>query len=98
MSLLSDEDVRARLAHLPHWKRDGDALERTFECGTFDGALRFVNAVAVVANALDHHPDIALSWGSVRLRLNRAATVGIVDARGLEGTRAPRLLQLDRWN
>jgi 4a-hydroxytetrahydrobiopterin dehydratase len=77
MSLLSDEDVRARLAHLPHWKRDGDALERTFECGTFDGALRFVNAVAVVANALDHHPDIALSWGSVSLRLSSHDTGGI---------------------
>jgi 4a-hydroxytetrahydrobiopterin dehydratase len=70
MSLLSDEDVRARLAHLPHWKRDGDALERTFECGTFDGALRFVNAVAVVA-------DIALSWGSVSLRLSSHDTGGI---------------------
>jgi 4a-hydroxytetrahydrobiopterin dehydratase len=79
MSLLSDEDVRARLGGLPHWKRDGAALERTFECGDFDGAVRFVNAVAGVANGLDHHPDIALSWGSVSLRLSSHDAGGITE-------------------
>jgi 4a-hydroxytetrahydrobiopterin dehydratase len=50
------------------WTRDGEALVRTFDCKDFSGSIAFVNAVAEVANRLDHHPDIALSWNEVAIR------------------------------
>jgi 4a-hydroxytetrahydrobiopterin dehydratase len=50
------------------WTNDGQALERTFDRGSFNGAIAFVNQVAAVANRLDHHPDIALSWNEVTIR------------------------------
>ena len=50
------------------WTSDGQALTKTFDCGNFDGSIAFVNAVAAVANRLDHHPDIALSWNAVTIR------------------------------
>ncbi len=50
------------------WTNDGKALVRVFDRTNFDGAIAFVNAVAAVANRLDHHPDIALSWNEVTIR------------------------------
>jgi 4a-hydroxytetrahydrobiopterin dehydratase len=50
------------------WTNDGQALERVFDRGSFNGAIAFVNEVAAVANRLDHHPDIALSWNEVTIR------------------------------
>ena len=50
------------------WASEGEALVKTFDRGDFDGSIAFVNAVAVVANRLDHHPDIALSWNTVTIR------------------------------
>ncbi len=50
------------------WTYDGTAFVRVFDCKNFDGAIAFVNAVAGVANRLDHHPDIALSWNEVTIR------------------------------
>jgi 4a-hydroxytetrahydrobiopterin dehydratase len=50
------------------WTSDGKALVKTFDRGDFDGSIAFVDAVAVVANRLDHHPDIALSWNTVTIR------------------------------
>jgi 4a-hydroxytetrahydrobiopterin dehydratase len=50
------------------WTNDGQALERTFDRGSFNGAIAFVNEVAAVANRLDHHPDITLSWNEVTIR------------------------------
>ena len=35
----------------------------------FAGAMQFVNAVAEMAEAVNHHPDIAISWNKVTLRL-----------------------------
>jgi 4a-hydroxytetrahydrobiopterin dehydratase len=50
------------------WTNDGQALTKTFDRRSFDGSIAFVNAVAAVANRLDHHPDIALSWNEVTIR------------------------------
>ncbi|HEX3549757.1 MAG TPA: 4a-hydroxytetrahydrobiopterin dehydratase [Candidatus Elarobacter sp.] len=53
---------------VPGWRDDGQALAKTFERDGFDGAIAFVNAVAAVANRLNHHPDIAISWNRVTVR------------------------------
>jgi 4a-hydroxytetrahydrobiopterin dehydratase len=50
------------------WNDDGQALAKTFDRGSFNGAIAFVDAVAGVANGLDHHPDIAISWNEVTIR------------------------------
>ena len=50
------------------WTNDGQALVKMFDRGSFNGAIAFVNAVAAVANRLDHHPDIAISWKEVTIR------------------------------
>jgi 4a-hydroxytetrahydrobiopterin dehydratase len=52
----------------PGWANDGEALTKSFDRHDFDGAIAFVNAVAAVANRLNHHPDIMLSWNEVTIR------------------------------
>jgi len=53
---------------VPGWTNDGHALTKTFARDGFDGAIAFVNAVAALANRLNHHPDIAVSWNQVTIR------------------------------
>ena len=50
------------------WPEVDNALERTFELGSFRDAIAFVNRVADLAEAEDHHPDIAISYKKVTLR------------------------------
>lgn len=50
------------------WAYDGQAFVRVFDRANFNGAVAFVNAVAALANRLDHHPDIVLSWNEVTIR------------------------------
>jgi 4a-hydroxytetrahydrobiopterin dehydratase len=51
------------------WRRDGKALVREYDhLGDFNGSLAFVVAVAGVANRLNHHPDIGISWNKVTIR------------------------------
>ena len=77
--LVADQDIDARLARMPGWSRTGSELRRTVECGNFDAARRFVNAVAEIANELDHHPDFAWSWGTVTLTLSSHDAGGITE-------------------
>jgi len=44
-------------------------LEREFTFKDFKEAWDFVNKVATVAEEQDHHPDIYLAWGKVKLTL-----------------------------
>lgn len=50
--------------------REGTAtLSRTFTFADWRAALAFVNAVGAIADAQDHHPQVELSWGKVRLQV-----------------------------
>ncbi len=69
------------------WTNDGQALTKTFDRRSFDGSIAFVNAVAAVANRLDHHPDVALSWNAVTIR-TWSHDVGVVTERDAALARA----------
>ena len=77
MSVLHHDEIAARLEALPGWRHRGNALEKHFDCGTFDGAIRFVNAIAAAANAQDHHPDLTISWNDVAVALSSHDAGGI---------------------
>jgi 4a-hydroxytetrahydrobiopterin dehydratase len=59
------------------WREIDGALERTFELGSFREAIAFVGRVADLAEAHDHHPDIAISYRMVTLRWTTHSAGGI---------------------
>ena len=79
MSLLHNEDITRRLESMPGWRRRGNALEKHFDRADFDGSIAFVNAVAKLANAQNHHPDIGISWNEVTLTLSSHDASGITE-------------------
>jgi 4a-hydroxytetrahydrobiopterin dehydratase len=52
------------------WPEVDGALEKTFVFADFVEAMTFVNRVADAAEAAGHHPDIAISWNRVTLRVS----------------------------
>lgn len=48
-------------------KGDVQLLTRTFEFGNFTQAMAFAVHVGEAADAADHHPEISVSWGRVRV-------------------------------
>ncbi len=44
-------------------------LEREFKFDNFRQALDFTNEVGELAERVNHHPDIYLAWGKVKLTL-----------------------------
>lgn len=61
------------------WTEVNDALERTFELPSFLDALAFVNRVGELAEAENHHPDIAISYRTVTLRWWTHTAGGVTD-------------------
>ena len=61
------------------WERHGDMLVRSWQFPSFRRALEFVNQVAALAEKFDHHPDIILSYRTVRLELSTHSDGGLTD-------------------
>jgi 4a-hydroxytetrahydrobiopterin dehydratase len=68
-TVLSDVEVQQALQQLPGWKKNGNAIERVSQFGNFVQAMEFVNQIAEAAEAVNHHPDILISYNKVTLTL-----------------------------
>lgn len=81
MSRLSEDEIGRALTERPDWRREGEELVRDREFPDFAAAMAFVNAVAEVAEARNHHPDILVhGWNKVRLRASTHSEGGITAA------------------
>jgi len=76
---LSDADLAARLGELPGWRGDRESLVRQVEAPDFPTGIRVVDEVAVVAEAMDHHPDIDIRWRTVTFALSTHSAGGVTE-------------------
>ena len=74
---LSDDEVRAALADLPGWERQGDEIVKVYERPSFVDAIAFVGRVADLAEAANHHPDLDIRYRKVRVALSTHDSGGL---------------------
>ena len=77
MALLSDEEVQARAGELDGWDCTGGALHKDFKLGDFTGSVDFVNRLTPVAEEMNHHPDLAISWDTVTVTITTHSEGGL---------------------
>ncbi len=65
--LLSDEEITSRLGARPLWFLENGQLTRTAEAKDFPTVILWVDAIAEVAEAMGHHPDIDVRWTKLRV-------------------------------
>ena len=51
------------------WNEVNKTITREFKFEDFKSALAFVNKVGELAEQANHHPDIELGWGRVKITL-----------------------------
>ena len=90
---LSATEIVTRLAAIPGWQLTGDgpdvAIERTYSFGNYYETISFVNALAFIAHAQDHHPDLSVHYNRCVVRFNTH------DVKGLSATDFECAAQID---
>jgi 4a-hydroxytetrahydrobiopterin dehydratase len=78
---LNPTEIVTRLAAGTGWKLTGDgadvAIEKTFTFSNYYETISFVNALAFIANAQDHHPDLSVHYNRCVVRFNTHDVKGI---------------------
>lgn len=77
MTVLTDAYVRRKLKSLPGWNIRGAAIRKVFKKKDFVQAMGFVQSVAMVAEKMDHHPEINVRWNTITLVLSTHSQGGI---------------------
>jgi 4a-hydroxytetrahydrobiopterin dehydratase len=70
---------------------DGHHLDKTYRFPDFAAALEFANRVGALAEEVDHHPEIRLSWGWVRLIIYTHKIDGLTESDFVWAAKADRL-------
>ncbi len=79
MPPMTKDEVEARLKSLPGWERDDDEIKKECRFAGFKASMAFVNQVADIAEAADHHPDISIKYNRVRLTLSTHSEGGVTE-------------------
>ena len=68
---LTDEEINYQLTQIPLWKLEGNTIVREIVSQNFSAAVGLVFSIAVIAESMDHHPDILVyGWNKLRITLS----------------------------
>jgi 4a-hydroxytetrahydrobiopterin dehydratase len=79
MSLLSQAARVALTATLPEWSTSAErpCISRSFKFADFSAAWGFMNRVALIAHAMDHHPEWFNVYNRVEITLTTHDPAGL---------------------
>ncbi len=75
--LLSEKEIAEALAKLDGWAYKGGFLVKRFDFEEFMEGIEFIERVARVAEALDHHPDFEVRYTMVVLKIQTHTDGGV---------------------
>jgi 4a-hydroxytetrahydrobiopterin dehydratase len=71
------DEVTRHLAAAPGWQLKDGAIEKTYEFADYHRTLAFVNALAFIAHAEDHHPELRVTYDRCVVRFDTHSVGGI---------------------
>lgn len=67
---LKGDELVEFMSQIDGWELVGEHhIEKSFSFPNFKEALDFTNRVGIIAEEENHHPDIYLAWGKVKVSL-----------------------------
>ena len=74
-----DAAIAEHLATLPGWYLEDGWIRRWYKTDGWPTTLMLINAIAYVAEAAYHHPDLSVTWAKVGVKLKTHSAGGITD-------------------
>ena len=75
----NEAQIAERLAGLPGWFFEGGWIRRHYKTDGWPTTLMLVTAIGYLSEAAYHHPDLAVTWGRVTVKLSTHSAGGITD-------------------
>ncbi len=92
---LTEAEITAKLGDLDGWRRDDERLVKQFGFDNYLAGLAFASSVGVIAEGLNHHPDMTIGWRRVEVSFtthdagNRLSAKDFAAAAGIDALGYP---------
>ena len=74
-----EAEIQDKLKALANWEYRVGWIRRKYKTPGWPHTMQLVNAIGFVAEAAFHHPDLAVSWAEVHVKLMTHSAKGITD-------------------
>ena len=74
---LDDDVISSNISQLTDWQYNDGVISKKFNFANYDETMKFTNKVADIANAINHHPDMNISFKSCIVVYTTHAVGGI---------------------
>ena len=71
------EDLEKEIKDLEEWRKMNKKLEKNYKFKDFVEAFSFVTKIALIAEKMNHHPDIKITYNNVYIELTTHDINGI---------------------
>ena len=75
----SESEIAERLRGLPGWYFEDGWIRRVYKTDGWPTTMMLVGAIGYCAEAAYHHPDLAVTWGRVTVKLSTHSAGGITE-------------------
>ena len=79
MATLRPDEIAARLEPLDGWEFKDNAIGKRFRFAEFMAGIAFVNRVAAIAEAADHHPDVLINYTRITFSCTTHSEGGVTE-------------------
>lgn len=79
MTKLSEKEAQERLQKLNGWTIESGLLHKMYKFKGFRDAMACVVRIALIAEPMDHHPDIDIRYNKVILNLSTHSAGGLTE-------------------
>jgi 4a-hydroxytetrahydrobiopterin dehydratase len=73
----SSEEISAQLQATPQWHFQDGFIERQYSFKNYYDTMAFVNALAWMLHAQDHHPELKVTYNKCLVKFNTHSVNGI---------------------
>ncbi len=75
----ADAEIAEKLKEIPGWYYEDGWIRRQYKTDGWPTTLMLVNVIGYLAEAAYHHPDLAVTWAKVWVKLQTHSAGGITD-------------------
>lgn len=76
---LNEAEISSRIETMPGWVHDDGRLRKLVATGNFNRGVQYVLKIGAIADRLNHHPDILLTYPRVTIEIYTHDVGGITD-------------------
>jgi 4a-hydroxytetrahydrobiopterin dehydratase len=79
MEKLTNDEIQSRMKDIPGWRLENDMIVKDWSFKDFAEAMEFIDKIADLAEAHDHHPEIFNVYNKLTLRFSTHDAGGITE-------------------